>query len=65
MCEPGLACPAPQVSQHARCRIRVQVSSRPGEAPQEGHKVSLMGLLVSHFPLRRTTSMEQLQREEG
>lgn len=65
MCEPGLACPAPQVSQHARCRIRVQVSSSPGEAPQEGHKVSLMGLLVSHFPLRRTTSMEQLQREEG
>ena len=44
--------PCLQVSQHARCRVRVTISSVPGSVPAQGHKVSLFGLLVSHFPVR-------------
>jgi hypothetical protein len=40
------------------------VSSRAGGVPQRGHKVSLMGLLVTHLPLRRTTSLDELQRDK-
>lgn len=44
--------PLAQVSQHERCRVRITVSAAPGEVPQQGHKVSLSGLLVTHFPVR-------------
>lgn len=40
-----------QVSQAVRCRIRVTVSPDPGGVPQAGHKVALLGLMVSHFPI--------------
>lgn len=50
--------PALQVSQHPRCRVRVTVRSRPGAVPQQGHKVALLGLLVSHFPLRMSMSQQ-------
>ena len=54
-----------QVSQHARCRVRVEVSPLPGEVPSGAHKVSLMGIMVSHFPIRLTTGREGLERMEG
>ena len=41
-----------QVSQHGRCRVRITVQEEAGEVPQQGHKVSLSGLLVTHFPVR-------------
>ena len=41
-----------QVSQHERCRVRITVSEEAGAVPQQGHKVSLSGLLVTHFPVR-------------
>ncbi|KAI7841869.1 hypothetical protein COHA_004398 [Chlorella ohadii] len=44
-----------KVSQHADCRVRVRVMSQAGSVPQEGHKVSLMGLMVSHIPIRMHT----------
>lgn len=28
-----------QVTQHAKCRVRVTVRKEPGEVPQQGHKV--------------------------
>lgn len=38
----------PQVSQHARCRIRVTVRREPGAVPQEGHKVTLAAVMAVH-----------------
>ncbi|EFN58648.1 hypothetical protein CHLNCDRAFT_140901 [Chlorella variabilis] len=40
------------VTQHERCRIRVQISPQPGGVPSGGHKVTLTGVMVSHFPVR-------------
>ena len=38
-----------QVSQHAKCRLRVTVRKQRGGAPQDkpGHKVTLMAIMVS------------------
>ncbi|KAL4421052.1 hypothetical protein ABPG77_007527 [Micractinium sp. CCAP 211/92] len=44
-----------KVTQHAQCRVRVTVSKKPGTVPQEGHKVTLMAIMVSHYPLRMDT----------
>ena len=48
---PLVATPSLQVSQHERCRVRVTVTKQPGSVPQEGHKVALLGLIVSFFPV--------------
>ncbi|PSC75050.1 hypothetical protein C2E20_1732 [Micractinium conductrix] len=37
-----------QVSQHARCRLRVTVRQQPGMVPEEGHKVMLAAVAVTH-----------------
>jgi palmitoyltransferase len=44
-----------KVSQHAKCRVRVRVTSQAGAVPQQGRKVTLMGLMVSHIPIRMHT----------
>lgn len=44
-----------KVTQHAQCRVRVTVSKKPGAVPQQGHKVTLMAIMVSHYPLRMDT----------
>lgn len=36
------------------------VSERPGAAAQRGHKVLLQGIMVSHFSVRLTTYVEQV-----
>jgi hypothetical protein len=48
-----------QVTQHAKCRVRVTVRKEPGEVPQQGHKVTLMAIMVSHYPLRMDQNMRQ------
>ncbi len=63
---PPLCPPLPslcQVTEHAQGRIRVQVSSREGSVPQGGYKVSLMGLIVGHIPLRTKTKLDTLQSQ--
>ncbi|KAL4448549.1 hypothetical protein ABPG75_005768 [Micractinium tetrahymenae] len=49
------------VTQHEDCRVRVAVRQEPGATPQEGHKVSLMGLIVSHFPVRLAPKEEGVE----
>lgn len=44
---PALPC-CLQASQHARCRVRVTVRAEPGVVAQEGHKVMLAAVMVSH-----------------
>mgnify|MGYP001810049956 CR=1 FL=1 len=44
-----LRLPPAQVSRHRRCRVRITVSERPGAVAQRGHKVQLLGIMVSHF----------------
>lgn len=51
----------PQVTQHERCRVRVTVRQEAGASPQAGHKVALMGLIVSHFPVRLTPKEEGVE----
>ncbi|KAL4429381.1 hypothetical protein ABPG77_005155 [Micractinium sp. CCAP 211/92] len=51
-----------QVSQHARCRVRVTVRKEPGAVPQEGHKVTLTAIMVSHFPIRLKTYEDQAEQ---
>ena len=41
--------------------MRVTVLDKPGEVPQEGHKVSLSALMVSHFPVRLTVYEKQVE----
>ena len=43
--------PPVQVSEHARCRVRITVSADAGQVRQKGHKVSLTGVMVSHLPI--------------
>ena len=45
----------PQVTQHESCRIKVKVLKAPGAVKQAGHKVTLMAIMVSHYPLRLDT----------
>lgn len=51
-----------QVSQHQRCRVRVTVRKQPGAVPQEGHKVTLTAIMVSHFPIRLKTYEDQAEQ---
>lgn len=37
-----------KVSRHERCRVRVTISAAPGATPQEGHKVMLAAVMVTH-----------------
>ena len=41
--------------------MRVTVLDKPGEVPQEGHKVSLSALMVSHCPVRLTVYEKQVE----
>jgi hypothetical protein len=61
--QPALRCTraTPQVSRHKRCRVRVTVAERPGSVPQQGHKVVLMGVMVSQFSVRLTTYESQVE----
>lgn len=44
-----------KVTQHESCRIKVKVLKAPGAVKQAGHKVTLMAIMVSHYPLRLDT----------
>lgn len=52
----------PQVSQHERCRVRVTVASKPGRVAQKGHKVTMMAIMVSHFPIRLSRYQDQTEQ---
>ncbi|PSC68705.1 hypothetical protein C2E20_7769 [Micractinium conductrix] len=41
-----------QVTQHRHCRLRVTLLDEPGVAPSDGHKVKLMAIMVTSFPIR-------------
>lgn len=47
---PTLAPPA-QPTRHERCRVCVTIAERPGAVAQQGHKVSLTAVMVSHWLL--------------
>ncbi|KAL4447553.1 hypothetical protein ABPG75_004772 [Micractinium tetrahymenae] len=49
------------VSRHKRCRVRVTVLAQPGAVPQNGHKVQLLAVMVSHFSVRLTTYADQVK----
>ncbi|PSC68178.1 Acyl-coenzyme A thioesterase THEM4 isoform A [Micractinium conductrix] len=51
------------VSRHRRCRVRITVSERPGAVAQRGHKVQLLGIMVSHFSVRLTTYPDQKESD--
>ena len=59
----GAVHPGLQVTQHARCRVRVTVLETSGRFKQQkaGHKVTLMAVMVSHFPIRLKTYAEQVE----
>lgn len=46
-----------QVSRHKRCRFRVTLTDKPGEFPEEGHKVTLVAVMVTHVPLAGAGSL--------
>lgn len=48
-------------SQHARCRVRVTVLKDAGSVRQQGHKVSLSGVMVSHFSIRLQSKTESVE----
>lgn len=48
------------MSRDPRCRLRVTVSEAPGAVPQQGHKVLLQGIMVSHFSVRLNTYVDQV-----
>ncbi|EFN55332.1 hypothetical protein CHLNCDRAFT_134328 [Chlorella variabilis] len=50
------------VTQHAQCRVRVTVRKQGGAVKQAGHKVTLMALMVSHYPLRLDQNDKQAEQ---
>ncbi|KAL4427825.1 hypothetical protein ABPG75_001914 [Micractinium tetrahymenae] len=53
------------VSRHPRCRIRVTVSDQPGAySADNGHKVTLVGVMVTHVPLAGAGSLAAVQQLE-
>lgn len=40
-----------KVSQHRQCLVNVEIQEAPGKVPSGGHKVALMALIVTAFPL--------------
>ncbi|KAL4421416.1 hypothetical protein ABPG75_010707 [Micractinium tetrahymenae] len=50
------------VTRHPRCRVRVTISDRPGAVPQDGHKVSLTAVMVSHWAIRLNKYDEQVEK---
>lgn len=50
------------MTRHPRCRVRVTISERPGAVPQEGHKVSLSGVMLSHWAVRLNKYDEQVEK---
>ncbi|KAL4431189.1 hypothetical protein ABPG75_006445 [Micractinium tetrahymenae] len=49
------------VTRHKRCRFRVTVLDKTGEVPQEGHKVVLVAVMVTHVPLDSGGSLLNVQ----
>lgn len=41
--------------------MRVTVLAQPGAVPQQGHKVQLLAVMVSHFSVRLTTYADQVK----
>lgn len=54
--------PAVQVTRHPRCRVRVTISERPGAVAQDGHKVSLSAVMLSHWAIRLNKYDEQVEK---
>ncbi|PSC68081.1 hypothetical protein C2E20_8267 [Micractinium conductrix] len=52
------------VSRHRRCRIRVTITDEPGQFPEEGHKVSLVAVMVTHAPLTEQGSLSRVEQLE-
>jgi hypothetical protein len=49
------------VSQHERCVIRVTIVDEPGETKSDGHKVQLMAVMVTQFPIRLSVYAQQVE----
>ncbi|EFN58310.1 hypothetical protein CHLNCDRAFT_142315 [Chlorella variabilis] len=49
------------VTQHRRCRVRVTVLDEAGEFPQEGHKVTLVAVMVAHLDLAQSGTLANVQ----
>lgn len=50
-----------KVSQHERCVIRVTIVDEKGEAKSDGHKVQLMAVMVTQFPIRLSVYAQQVE----
>ncbi|KAL4426174.1 hypothetical protein ABPG77_007456 [Micractinium sp. CCAP 211/92] len=40
-----------EVSQHQQCLVNIEIQEAPGKVPSGGHKVAIMALIVTTFPL--------------
>lgn len=48
-----------KASQHAKCVIRVTIVDERGEVESDGHKITLMAVMVTQFPMRLSVYAEQ------